>query len=312
MAALSDAQLKCLPKADLRHRLMSYALTPGLQVDNAIHATHRSVKRDSGVEFSQYRAFQPGDDLRRVDWRVYGRSDRLLVRESQSEGRLTVALVVDLSGSMGMRDDQGVSRWVFATRMLGALAWLAVEQHHDLVLVGLNVSPSVLPAAGGRAQLERFVRTLDAIEPGGEWPAGPAASEAMSFVPNRSAVFSFSDHLSADDGMESVLTQLSARGCAVTSTQILLPQEVDPPTRGQYRVLDCESGASRWFDASSEARDYQRRFRQLLKACRHRRVQTGARFVRTGTDQALDETLHAILSDSLSGRKRLLVATESM
>ncbi|MEL7024884.1 MAG: DUF58 domain-containing protein [Pseudomonadota bacterium] len=311
MAVLSSAQLGWLPDAELRHQLIKYSLAPALQVDNAIHASHRSVRRDEGIEFSRFRPFQPGDDLRRVDWRVFGRTDRLLVRESESEGRLTVVLVVDLSASMGMADSRDVTRYDYVARLVGALAWLAAEHHHDVMLIGLQTpTPIVLPTGAGRAQLERVIRRLDEWRPSGGGVRIEAISEALSHAPARSAVFAFSDYLGDDCGLQVAVARTAARGMSLTSTQVLLPQELSPPPRGQFRVVDCESGSTRWFDAGLEGREYRKRLNRLLREIREDQVRSGARFVSIATDIGLAESCHAMLAQSITGRQRVLATCE--
>ncbi|MEL6366737.1 MAG: DUF58 domain-containing protein [Pseudomonadota bacterium] len=262
-----------------------------------------------GTEFQQYRSFQPGDDLRRVDWRAFGRSDRLLVREAEREGRLTIVFVLDLSGSMAMEDSNGQSRYEYACKLIGALAWLANEQRHDLMLLGLGGGrPLVVPSGFGQTQLERTLRVLSQATPEGPSPISVEVHNALEQIPARSALIVLSDFLSTDEQTTDSLAKLASRSFSMTSVQILLNPELSLPRVGQVRLVERERGGTQLFDVRAFRADYEKRLDKMLREMRRMHVGMGARFVRTSTDTQLSATLRAVLHPELPGSMRLLVS----
>src|SRR5450432_76585 len=140
---------KPLPPLDmaLLAELPDLALQARYMVEGFLSGQHRSPQKGSSVEFAEYRMYQPGDDLRRVDWRLYGRTDRLSVKQYEEETQLRVFMVLDVSGSMDFKSERAKFRKIeFARIVLAALGLLAQRQRDA---VGLAL------AAGG---LKDFMR----------------------------------------------------------------------------------------------------------------------------------------------------------
>jgi uncharacterized protein (DUF58 family) len=108
-------------------RLASVPLFARRPMLGGVSGRHTSPHRGSSVEFAEYRKYVPGDDLRRLDWRAYGRSDRFYVKEFESDTNLRCCLVIDTSGSMGF-GSKGVTKLEYALKLGATLAYLAVQQ----------------------------------------------------------------------------------------------------------------------------------------------------------------------------------------
>ena len=115
-------------------RLAGFPLLPRRPMQGSVSGRHPSPHRGSSVEFAEYRKYVPGDDLRRLDWRAYGRSDRFFVKEFEADTNLRCCLVVDTSGSMGFGSG-GVTKLEYARRIAGALGHLALQQGDAVGLV---------------------------------------------------------------------------------------------------------------------------------------------------------------------------------
>lgn len=129
---------------------------------------HPSRLPGPGLEFAQYRGYQPGDDIRRVDWKLLARSDRLYVREADAETTLPVVLALDASASMDHAED-GVRKFDAARAIIAALAATAIR-HGDLpalVILGQD-GQSIAPSRDHR-QLERIIDAMDRATPAGRW-----------------------------------------------------------------------------------------------------------------------------------------------
>ena len=105
-------------------RLAGFPLMARRPMLGSVSGRHPSPHRGSSVEFAEYRKYVPGDDLRRLDWRAFGRSDRFFVKEFEADTNLRCCLVVDSSGSMGF-GTVGTSKLEYARRIAGALGHLA-------------------------------------------------------------------------------------------------------------------------------------------------------------------------------------------
>ncbi len=121
-----DRQPRSFLDAGVLSRLASVPLMARRPMQGSVSGRHPSPHRGSSVEFSEYRKYVPGDDLRRLDWRAYGRSDRFFVKEFEADTNLRCCLVLDTGGSMGY-GSTGVTKIEFARRIAGTLSHLAMR-----------------------------------------------------------------------------------------------------------------------------------------------------------------------------------------
>ncbi len=300
-----------LPDAATRHQLLRYTLASRHRVASSLRASHISRERGEGIEFHQYRPYLPGDDLRRVDWRLYGRTDRHYVREAEQESRLTVCLFVDTTASMGMHDGDGPSRLELAQRTAAAIAWLSAQRHHDFGLVTLTDGrPVYIPPAAGNAQFQRVTGALASLTPAGSWPRHANVRHALQALPARSKVFCFSDFFERGDEQTRAMRELLGMAHGLTSVQIVTADELAFPHRGQVEVIDAEHGEARVVDARAYRPRYLARFAALLDAVRREHMALGARVVRVTASTPVADVLRAALDHSLDGPARLLAAVE--
>ena len=125
---LSQENLRSVTGLELLARKAVEGFLPGLNI---------SRRAGVGQEFSQYRTYQPGDDLRLLDWKMYARSDRFFVREAEIESHITLRFVVDLSASM-LHEEKGLNKLDYARFLIATLAYLGLRQGDRLGLYGIN------------------------------------------------------------------------------------------------------------------------------------------------------------------------------
>src|SRR5260370_8600539 len=137
-------------------RLANVPLFSRRPMQGTVSGRHPSPHRGSSVEFAEYRKYVPGDDLRRLDWRVYGRSDRFYVKEFEADTNLRCCFILDTSGSMAF-GSTGVTKIEYARKLAGSLGYLAVQQGGAVGLscVATGVTPS-LPPTRNPAHLRTF------------------------------------------------------------------------------------------------------------------------------------------------------------
>src|SRR5713226_3396331 len=122
-----DRRNRSFLDAGVLSRLSAVPFDSRLPMMGTVSGKHPSPHRGSSVEFAEYRKYVPGDDLRRLDWRAYGRSDRFYVKEFEADTNLRCCLVVDTSGSMGF-GSKGITKIEYARRIAGSISYLASQQ----------------------------------------------------------------------------------------------------------------------------------------------------------------------------------------
>lgn len=197
---------------------------------------HPSRLPGSGLEFAQYRGYQPGDDIRRVDWKLLARSDRLYVREADAETALPVVLALDASGSMD-HTEGGVRKFDVARAMVAALAANAIR-HGDLpALVALGPNARSIAPSRDHRQLERIVDALDAAAPNGRWI--DADARRLTEFGHAAALIAVSDGHDPGDAM----LEAAARATSdVTMLLLRTPRERDLEYGRTVTLEDLETG----------------------------------------------------------------------
>jgi uncharacterized protein (DUF58 family) len=292
-------------------RLVARTLVEGFLVGG-----HASARPSPGFEFRQYRAYEPGDDPRQVDWKIYGRSDRLVVRESQSERDLTVRFVLDATASMGLPATAspaaiggGGGLRVFDTArfLVAALAYLVELQGDrlrlDVVRDGQRTAVP-LGSGGGRAELLALFHALESLDPTGTWPADPRSDGARR---EREMVVVVSDlHCESDlasavtDPLLEAIRRPRAAGREVLVFQLASRLELSFPFEGDVLFEDVETG---WRTAGNAARMKA----PTLEALARRRAEIRRRVLAAGAVHELlaaDEPLDRALRDFLRRRER--------
>ena len=268
-------------------------------VDGFMYGAHQSRMPGAGLEFSQYRSYQAGDDLRRVDWKLYGRSDRYFVRESEIETSLTLRLVLDASGSMAHAEG-AMSKFDYCRFLAASLALLAHRQGDAVGLYALNDGTlrSVRPGRG-QAQLHRLMHELERIEPAGAWPAWDGVERALAVGGGRGITVVLSDlHERAAEIRETVL-RLAARRHEVIVMHVVGRAELGLDYGGPVELEELETGRVIEVDPATERAAYTAAliadFAALRREFEGRRIEY-ARFV---LDEPLDAALRAFLSARL-------------
>ncbi|MHB8522238.1 MAG: DUF58 domain-containing protein [Limisphaerales bacterium] len=162
-------------------------------MEGNVSGQHKSPHRGASVEFAEYRNYVPGDDTRRLDWRVFARSDRFFLKEFEAETNLRCYLVLDGSASMGFAGAQG-RKIDLARRLIAALAYLIVHQGDaaGLVCAGEKTVADI-PPRRNPAHLPIILETLDRTEPRGETGLITALHDLAERIGRRALVVVFSD-----------------------------------------------------------------------------------------------------------------------
>ena len=263
----------------------------------SVKGERRSPRRGHSVEFADYRAYGIGDDLRYVDWNVYGRLDRLHVKLFVDEEDLCLHLLVDASASMAFGRP---TKLEYAVRLAAALGFVGLV-NHERVGVGVLRDRVVegWPPTRGRNQILGLVDFLAAVEPSGRTRLNEGLAEYALRAREPGLVVVLSDLLDPG-GFEVGVRALLERRFDVHVLHLLDPEEMNPTLGGDLRLTDSETGEQRDLTVDGDAvRAYRDRLYQFLErvegACRSREIG----YHRVITDTPVEEFVIAQLRGRL-------------
>lgn len=285
-----------LDSLDLRARYVAEGFIAG---------QHRSPFHGFSVEFSEYREYEPGDDLRHVDWRVYARSDRLYVKRYMQETNVRFYVLLDTSGSMEYRGADAWGSKLEVSRVIAAaLCRLMLKQNDAVGLLALTAeaqSPDFVRPSQKPSQFGLMLRHLDRVQAHGGPRLAALLTHANRLVHRRSMVILFSDLLEPAEELTEMLRELRFAGNEVLVLQTLDRDELEFPFESDAVFEDLESGTRRQVAPAAARERYLARFREFMN--RHEEQLRGLEFhhgvVRT------DEPPWQAITSFLNARQRL-------
>ncbi|MFD2717174.1 DUF58 domain-containing protein [Hymenobacter monticola] len=280
---------------ELLHGLRNLPLAARQSAEGFLNGAHASRRHGAGMEFSQYRPYQPGDDLRRLDWRLAARSDRYYLRESEVDTSLSVHLLLDASASMNHRDDNGLSKLDYARLLLAALAYLATQQGDA---VGLSIlSPGGLRHLAPRAdarQLPRLYHALETAEAAGRFPAAETLAP-LTARRQRALTVCVSDLYEEESEINALFTRLRATSGEVLLLHLMAHNELAFTYRSAIAFRDLETGQTLQLDADQQRPAYLQRLQQWLRETAQRARRQGFDYHILDTAQPLDGAMREFL-----------------
>ena len=264
-------------------------------VDGVMLGVHRSARVGAGLEFSQYRAYQPGDDLRRVDWKLFGRSDRYFVREAETETSLTVRILLDATGSMAQEED-GLSKFDYARFLAAALALLAVRQGDAVGLAAANDDAFVTVRPGrGQRHLHRVLHALEDMSPAGTWPAWDRLERELEAGGTRGITVVITDVAERADEIRLTLRKLAALRHDVLCVHVVGRRELELGWSGAVTFEELETGRQLEADADRARAGWRVRLDRELQSLRVELEDRRIAYARVTLDDPLDEALRRFL-----------------
>jgi len=266
-------------------------------VEGFVAGTHRSPYRGAGEEFARHRAYQQGDPVRNIDWRVYARSDRLFVREYREDSSLHCWIVVDCTQSMGYTDAHDISKLRYATFIAAALGHIMLRAGDAVGLATCAERAALrVPPRNRRGQLHDLIIELERLTAHGSATVDTAVDAAGAVLRRRGRVVILSDLLGDDDGaaLIAAVGRLRARGSEVAVLRVLTPAEagIEPLPAADYfdPEVPARSTVGRGGDSGYRVRldAYYARIAASLR-------EHGAEYVELLTDEPVERALSAWL-----------------
>lgn len=272
------------------------SLVARIVLDGFMFGAHPSRLQGSGVEFSQYRSYQPGDDPRRLDWRLFARSDRYYIRESEAETSVTVRVVVDASDSM-RQEERGVTKLAYARMLAATLALLAFRQGDafSLVTAGGGLGTASRPDRG-RAHLSRVLHELERLEPSGTWPSWDRLQIPLLGGAGRTLAFVLSDLHEHGGEIRGAIRRLGALRHDVRVVRIVGRDEAEFTYSGAVTFEELETGARVEVDAGAARAGYLAAYERDASALAIEMAEYRAGYSEVFLDQPLDTALRSLLS----------------
>jgi uncharacterized protein (DUF58 family) len=272
-------------------RISGLALRARYVVEGLISGLHRSPYQGHSVEFAEHREYTPGDEIRHVDWKVYGRQDRFFVKRFEEETNLRAVIMVDCSASMSF-GTSGMAKYDYAATLATSLAYLLLRQRDavGLILFRGSVAEYVPPRANPD-HLHRIVSALDRGVPSGETDLARVVEEASGKLRRRGLIVVISDLLEEPSTVIRGLVRFRHRKNEVVVLHLLDPAEITLPFSGVHRFIDPETGQRLIIDPDAVRREYRRRMTELIERYRGEILGGDMEYSHLTTDQGLDKAL---------------------
>ncbi len=251
-----------LPELERFENLMVFAKAT---VEGYYAGKHKSPYRGSAAEFADYKEYAPGDDLARLDWRVYGRTKRLYLRQFEEETDMTAYLMVDISGSMRYAGEKRPSKYILAAKIAAALAYLMMAQSDKaaLVLFAHKVTQFLAPG-GTRRHLHRMVTELERVRPAQSTGMAAAVHECVPLFKKRGRIVILSDFLDDTTALFDALAQFVHRKFEILLLQIADPDELSLPAFNVAKFVDLETAETVQVDPEEIRAAYQAHMQKLV------------------------------------------------
>lgn len=289
-----SASYRFLPPSTLA-ALGDLELAARTVVDGMMYGVHPSRLPGPGLEFSQYRSYQPGDDPRRVDWKLYARSDRYFVREAEIETSITLRLLVDASESM-TQEDSGLSKFDYARFAAAALALLAHRQGDAVGLWALSDGGiHTTPPQRHHHHLYHLLHDLEILRAGGTWPSWNTLERLLT-PGGRGMVVILSDLHEREHEITTVATKLAALRQDVLVFHLVGRVELEGGWHGLLTFEELETGRRVEVDADAARPAYRAALEHAHRRLRQGLEERGVTYARFALDQPLDLALRRFLT----------------
>lgn len=289
-----------LIEADVVGRLIGQPLLARFPMEGTVSGHHRSPHRGSSVEFAEYRNYVPGDDIRRLDWRVFARTDRYYLKEFEAETNLRCYVVLDCSGSMGFKGNNGI-RFDYAKRLAATLSYLVINQGDAAGLVHANAKDNIeIPPRRNASHLQLILDSLNQASPKGETNLIPLLHELAEKARRRALVIILSDCFCDETELRDALQHLRFQKHDLALFHLLDPLELDFTFDRPVRFVDMEGSQSIVTEPATIRAEYQLQLTRFLKKLQTNCHEFNADYRQVTIDQPYDR----VLADFLNERAR--------
>ncbi len=289
-----------LLKPDVIGSVSGLALIARVIVDGYLGGLNHSRRVGPGMEFSQYRGYEPGDDLRLLDWKMLARSGRYYIKQSEVETNIAVKFILDSSRSM-LHEENGLSKMDYVRVLVASLAYLAGQQGDAVGLFALN--DRNLHALYPRVQKQHFNRLLLElinIKNEGKWPADPKATQKLHDRSHKELIFFITDMYENASELTNLIKRLKTPRNEVVVLHVMGKSEMEFDYKGTVTFEDLETGVRVKVDAKEAKSRYLEALDHKIKTTRESLLANGISYEIFSLEAHIGEALQVFLKKRIS------------
>ncbi len=296
-----NRELTDLLQPELLNTVNGLELVARIVVEGFMSGSNRSQSIGGGYEFSQYRSYEPGDELRLLDWKMFARSERYYIKQSEIETNITVKFILDASLSMEYKEES-LSKLQYAKVMTAALAYLARKQSDTYGLYTINdrkirrVDPRF-----EQQQFMRFLNELILVKSEGVWGSGKEL-EALQYQQGKEIIVVITDLYDQKNDILQFISKLKTKRNEVIVFHIMGRNEMELKQEGVFTFVELETGERKKVDTILQRKEYTERVKDWIKQSRTWMLERQIDYQVV----LIQQPIETVLTQFLNNRKRLL------
>ncbi|KPJ50207.1 hypothetical protein AMJ40_03555 [candidate division TA06 bacterium DG_26] len=276
-------------------KLKGMELKARLVVEGFLIGLHKSPYKGFSVEFAEHRPYMPGDEIRKIDWKIYAKTDRFYVKEYEEETNLKAYLILDASASMAYRSDR-MDKLEYGRYLAASLAYLLLKQKDSVGLCVFDTKVRrYIPPRSAAHHIHNLLKELDDVNPGGETDLSSTFHELAEKMRRRGLIIIISDLLDDPEKVVRGLKHFRHKKHEVLVFHILDPWEVDFPYEEPAMFRDMESNEKLVVDPESLRSKYKRRIESFLDYYKSQCRDSLIDYVNLNTSTTFDRALFSYL-----------------
>jgi len=296
------AGIRDLLSPEAMRKLRSLFLRSRHVVEGARAGQHASPMKGVSIEFADYREYVKGDNLRNLDWKVFGRTERYYVKQYEEETNLRVNVLIDASGSMGFQSGKNPTKYNYACKLAAAVGYLITQQLDSLGLAIYDneVRVEIAPRSGGR-HLQLFLERLMAHKPTGRTDTGRALHALAERLTRRGLILLLTDLMDEPDAVFRAIAHFRKKMHDVILIHVLDPMELDLSLGQRVELIDMETDEKIELDPTLARAAYQKEVQAFIDTCRSRCATLNVDYRLVSTEESFEDFLQQYLAE----RRRL-------
>ncbi|CAN5230151.1 DUF58 domain-containing protein [soil metagenome] len=284
-----------LLKPEIINSVKGLALIARVTVDGYLSGLNHSRRVGMGMEFSQYRGYQPGDDMRLLDWKMLARSGRYYIKQSEVETNISVKFILDSSRSM-LYQEEGLTKMDYVRVLVASLAYLAQNQGDAVGLFALNDHGlfSLYPRVQ-RQHFNRLLHGLINVSNEGKWPEDPRASEKLHDRSHKELICFITDMYENTTELTDIIKRLKTTRNEVVVFQVMGKAELEFNYRGTLTFEDLETGDRVKVNANDAREYYLKSIEELITNTKNTLLANGISYHLFRLDEPVSQALQVFL-----------------
>jgi uncharacterized protein (DUF58 family) len=267
-------------------------------VESSRSGMHESPLKGASVEFADHRQYVKGDNIRFIDWKVFGRTERYYVKQFEEETSLRVHVIIDGSGSMGFGAEGRLTKYEYACRVAAALGYLVTKQQDSLGLtIYDNDIRQHVPSRSGTRHLRVFLERLAEHEPKNRTDTGHALHALAEMIYRRGLIVLMSDLFDDPEAVFQAVAHFRKKMHDVILLQVLDPVELELSINRVAEFIDMETGEKLELDPSSARLAYKQALQQAIDQARERCVLMNVDYRLVSTAETFEDFVHQYLAE---------------